>query len=247
MKRLISTIKLDEDNPNLRCIVIAAGKGKIFSSGHDLKELSREAGPSIHKEVFDTAEQLMQTIIRSPVPIIAKVDGHAAAAGCQLVAQCDLAICSDRAKFSTPGINVGIFCSTPCIPLSRSVPRKSALEMLYTGEPIDAKEAYRIGLVNRVVPQEKLDVELDKLVDSILNKSRYVVELGKRFFYEQIDMKMTDAYHLGGTVMRENLLMVDAEEGINAFIAKRKPKWGNDLKPKSEIKDSYYDHYDGKK
>lgn len=170
----------------------------------------------------------MQKISQYPVPIIAAVDGLAAAAGCQLVAACDIAICTERSSFSTPGANFGIFCSTPGIPLVRNVPRKTAMYMLFTGFSISGKEAYEAGLVSKVVPNDKLEEEIEKITAAINYKSRSIVHIGKTFLYEQMDLEVPTAYFLGTEKMVHNLRMKDAQEGIDSFIQKRKPVWSHD-------------------
>ncbi|XP_014476704.1 PREDICTED: enoyl-CoA hydratase domain-containing protein 3, mitochondrial isoform X2 [Dinoponera quadriceps] len=227
LKALMSEIKKDENNQELRSIVLTSVTGKVFSAGHNLKELTATSNKS-HTEVFETCSELMQAISESPVPVIAAVDGLAAAAGCQLVAACDIAVCTDRSLFSTPGANLGIFCSTPGIPLVRNVPRKNASYMLFTGFPISGREAYECGLVSKVVPTDKLDEEVHRITDAINKKSRSVMHIGKMFLHEQINLDVTTAYRRGTETMVENLKMRDAQEGIRSFLEKRKPKWSHD-------------------
>lgn len=227
LKTLVTEIKKDEDNKDLRSIVLTSVPGKVFSAGHNLKELTA-ANAKSHKDVFETCSELMRAISQSPVPVIAAVDGLAAAAGCQLVAACDIAVCTERSSFSTPGANLGIFCSTPGIPLVRNVPRKSAMYMLFTGFPISSKEAYEYGLVSKVVANDKLDEEVRRITDAINTKSRSVVHIGKTFLYEQIALDITTAYALGTEKMVNNLKMGDAQEGIRSFLEKRKPNWSHD-------------------
>lgn len=167
----------------------------------------------------------MLSIIKSPVPVIAQIDGLAAAAGCQLIATCDIVVCTDRSTFSTPGANFGIFCSTPGIAVSRTVNRMKASQMLLTGLPVNSQEALISGLVSSVVPVEELEKEVEKMTGAISSKSRSVIELGKRFFYEQLSMDISTAYKHGGDVMTQNVSHADGVEGIQSFIAKRKPKW----------------------
>ncbi|XP_023017373.1 enoyl-CoA hydratase domain-containing protein 3, mitochondrial [Leptinotarsa decemlineata] len=226
MQNLVEHITQDENNQELRVIVLAA-EGSIFSAGHNLKELTPEVGRSQHEEVFKLASQLMYSIIDSPVPVIAQVDGLAAAAGCQLVAQCDIAICSNISKFSTPGVNFGLFCSTPGIPLARKAHRTTALKMLLTGEAISAAEAKSSGLVTTVCPSEDLEKEVKRTCEAIKLKSRSVVELGKKFYYRQVDMDIKKAYELGGGQMVENLSIADGKEGVRSFVEKRKPRWSH--------------------
>ncbi|EGI60154.1 Enoyl-CoA hydratase domain-containing protein 3, mitochondrial [Acromyrmex echinatior] len=228
LKTLVTEIKRDEDNKDLRSIVLMSEPGKVFSAGHNLKELTATNAKS-HKDVFEICSELMRAISQSPVPVIAAVDGLAAAAGCQLVAACDIAVCTERSSFSTPGANVGIFCSTPGIPLVRNVPRKNAMYMLFTGFPISGKEAYECGLVSKVVANDKLDEEIRRITDAINMKSRSVVHFGKTFLYEQITLDISTAYALGTEKMVNNLKMKDAQEGIQSFLEKRKPNWSHDL------------------
>ncbi len=211
-------------------VVILAANGPAFCAGHDLKELNRrradeDQGRSYFKHIFSMCSAVMQQIVTLPQPVIAAVQATATAAGCQLVASCDLAIASRAAKFATPGVNIGLFCSTPMVALSRNVPRKAAMEMLLTGEMISAEEASRIGLVNRVVaPGSERDEALD-LAKKIATKSTLTVKVGKEAFYRQLEMPLAEAYKYTSEVMVENMLARDAEEGIGAFIEKRQPKW----------------------
>ncbi|KAL6439798.1 hypothetical protein ACFW04_004080 [Cataglyphis niger] len=227
LKILLKEIKRDENNKDLRSIILMSDSGKVFSAGHNLKELA-VTNAKFHKDVFETCVELMRAISQSPVPVIAAVDGLAAAAGCQLVAACDIAVCTERSSFSTPGANLGIFCSTPGIPLVRNVPRKNAMYMLFTGLPISGREAYECGLVSKVVPNDKLDEEVRRIIDAINAKSRSVIHLGKTFLYKQMDLDMSTAYFLGTEKMVNNLKMKDAQEGIRSFLEKRKPNWSHD-------------------
>ncbi len=214
---------------SVRAVILAAN-GSAFSAGHDLKELNAhradpDRGRAYFKHIVTTCGAVMQQIVRLPQPVIAAVQGTATAAGCQLVASCDLAVASAAARFATPGVNIGLFCSTPMVALSRNVARKPALEMLLTGEPIAAEEALRIGLVNRVVkPGTERETALT-LGRKIASKSTHVVKIGKEAFYRQLEMGLTDAYELTAEVMVENMLTRDAEEGISAFVEKRAPTW----------------------
>ncbi|XP_068200594.1 enoyl-CoA hydratase domain-containing protein 3, mitochondrial [Palaemon carinicauda] len=193
-----------------------------------MDEQTTKEGRAYHMEVFDSCSRLMLALQSLKVPVIAKVNGIAAAAGCQLVASCDIVIATDKSSFSTPGGNVGIFCSTPGIPLVRCVPRKVAAHMLLTGLPISADEALRAGLVSKVVPESELDSEVERTVDAILNKSKVVIALGKSFMYRQLELKVEDAYREGSNVMVDNINMIDGQEGINSFIEKRKPNWSHE-------------------
>ncbi|KAL0821818.1 hypothetical protein ABMA28_005225 [Loxostege sticticalis] len=227
MDNLIEAINTNKDDTSLRAIVLSA-KGNVFSAGHNLKELQSSSGVEQHKLVFRKATELMKSIVLSPVPVIAKVNGFATAAGCQLVATCDMIVCSDTSKFSTPGANFGIFCSTPGIAVGRSVPKSRATYMLFTGEPITAQEAYESGLVTKVVPADLLDEEVNKIVEKIKHKSRSVIALGKKFYYEQIDLGLFEAYKLGEDVMVRNINTNDGQEGIKSFVEKRKAKWSHE-------------------
>ncbi|CAD6227637.1 GSCOCG00001317001-RA-CDS [Cotesia congregata] len=227
MKILTWNLERDDDKESLRAIVIAAAPGKVFSAGHNLKELTTAKGNKHHYEVFETAANLMKTITNSPVPVIAAVDGLAAAAGCQLVSSCDIVICTERSSFSTPGANFGIFCSTPGIPLVRNVPQKIASYMLYTGLPLTAQEALNAGLVSKVVPNDRLYEGVKETTDTIKSKSRAVVQLGKKFLFEQQELDLSSAYYYGTEIMLQNLELKDAQEGIKSFVEKRKPVWKN--------------------
>ncbi|KAK0172633.1 hypothetical protein PV328_005929 [Microctonus aethiopoides] len=227
MKIILWNLQKDENNPSLRSIVIAASPGKVFSAGHNLKELTSAVGNDHHHEVFNTAANLMKVIANFPVPVIAAVDGLAAAAGCQLVSACDIAICTERSSFSTPGVNFGIFCSTPGIPLVRNVHRKVASHMLLTGLPLSAYEAYDAGLVSKVVNNDNLMTEIKKTTDAINSKSRAVIQLGKKFIHEQLELDEASAYSCGTEIMIGNLELKDAQEGIKSFIEKRKPIWSH--------------------
>jgi enoyl-CoA hydratase/carnithine racemase len=206
-------------------VVVLAANGKGFCAGHDLKELRAHPDAAWQRELFDACSRMMLKLTRLPQPVIARVHGIATAAGCQLVSMCDLAVAADTAKFALPGVNVGVFCSTPAVGVGRNVARKRVMEMLLTGEPIDASTALAWGLVNRVVPLQELDAAVARFTDIIKARSRSVVAMGKRAFYEQIDRPLPDAYVLTGEVMACNLLDPDAAEGIDAFIAKRAPRW----------------------
>ncbi len=223
MEELIATFEEASATPDVRAIVIAAA-GPAFSAGHDLSEMvGRDA--TFYQQLFDVCTELMETIHRVPQPVIAKVSGIATAAGCQLVASCDLAVAAEGTKFATPGVKIGLFCSTPMVPLSRAVGRKRALEMLLTGEPIDAATALDWGLVNRVVPTGELDAAVDELVDRIARSSPLIVTIGKEAFYAQVELDEHRAYELTKAVMSKNALAGDAQEGIGAFLEKRPPVW----------------------
>ena len=211
-------------------VIVLAAEGVAFCAGHDLKEMtahrcSDDAGRAAFTKIFAQCSRLMQTIVRHPKPVIAEVQGIATAAGCQLVASCDLAVASAAARFATPGVNIGLFCSTPMVALSRNVARKHAMEMLLTGEMIGADEALRMGLVNRVVPADVLEGETMKLARVIAEKPRRTVKIGKEAFYRQLEMPLAEAYDHASAVMTTNMLAAEAEEGIGAFIDKRAPEW----------------------
>ncbi len=211
-------------NEKLRVVVIA-GAGKAFCAGHDLKEMRGNHSKEFMQGLFRQCGELMLTITRMPQPVIARVHGIATAAGCQLVSMCDLAVAADVARFAVSGINVGLFCSTPAVGLARNLGRKAALEMLLTGEFIDAMEARSKGLVNRVVPTDALDAEVEKLAQSILSKSAIAVRMGKGMYYKQLEMGLVEAYDYAGEVMACNMMSEDAAEGIDAFMQKRPPNY----------------------
>ena len=207
-------------------VVVLAGAGRGFCAGHDLKEMRAHPDRDWQREMFDACGRMMLRLTELPQPVVARVHGIATAAGCQLVSMCDLAVAVDGARFALPGVNVGVFCSTPAVGVARNVARKRVLEMLFTGEPIDAPTALAWGLVNRVVPAGELDAAVARFTDAIRAKSRTVIALGKRAFYEQIERGQGDAYALCGDVMAGNLLLPDAAEGIDAFLGRRPPSWG---------------------
>jgi len=215
----------------VRAVVIAA-EGSVFSAGHDLKELmghrsEGDGGRGYTQHIMQCCSAMMLSILRLPQPVIAAVEGTATAAGCQLVATCDLAVASAAAKFCTPGTHIGLFCSTPMVALSRNVGRKHAMEMLLTGDTITAEDAYRIGLVNRVVEPGTARHHALRLAQKITAKSAAVVKLGKEAFYRQLEMGISDAYAYAGEVMVQNMMARDAAEGISAFLEKRAPRWDN--------------------
>ena len=206
-------------------VVIIAGSGPAFCAGHDLREMRAHPEEASAAATFNLCSQLMQRIIALPQPVIAQVHGVATAAGCQLVATCDLAIAADSARFATPGVNIGLFCSTPMVALSRAVPRKQAMEMLLTGDMIPADRAREIGLVNRVVPEAALAATTTALAAAIAAKSALTVAIGKAAFYRQAELPLADAYLYAAAVMTRNMMAHDAAEGIDAFLAKRHPVW----------------------
>jgi enoyl-CoA hydratase/carnithine racemase len=213
-----------EPDPSIRVVVIA-GAGRGFCAGHDLKELRAHPDLEWQRTLFTDCAAVMLRLTRLPQPVIARVHGIATAAGCQLVAMCDLAVAADSATFALPGVNVGVFCSTPAVAVGRNIARKRVMEMLLTGDPIDAKTALAWGLVNRVVPLTNLDTTIDALAAGIASKSATVVGEGKRLFYEQIEQGMPGAYARAGEAMACNLLTPEAAEGIDAFVGKRPPRW----------------------
>lgn len=206
-------------------VVVLAAKGKAFCAGHDLKEMRATRDQAYYTDLFNRCSHMMLTINRLPQPVIAKVQGLATAAGCQLVAACDLAVAVDTACFATSGINVGLFCATPAVAVSRNLPRKHALGMLLTGDFIDAQTALQWGLVNRVVPAEELDATVQALVETIKAKSFVAVATGKQMFYQQLELGLTEAYRYASEVMACNMMTEDAAEGIDAFIEKRPAVW----------------------
>jgi enoyl-CoA hydratase/carnithine racemase len=223
MQELVVVLRRASAEPEARAIVLEAA-GPAFSAGHDLSEMIGRDAPFFQR-LFDVCTELMETIHRLPQPVIAKVHGTATAAGCQLVAACDLAVAAEGARFATPGVKIGLFCSTPMVPLSRAIGRKRALEMLLTGQPIDAPTALDWGLVNRVVADDALDAEVDALVDAIARSSPLTVGLGKEAFYSQIELDEHRAYDLTKAVMAMNARADDAQEGMSAFLEKRSPEW----------------------
>merc|ERR1719244_541360 len=207
--------------------VVLRGEGKVFSAGHNLKEMTLDTGLEYHQKIFDTCEEMMRLVGQVPVPVVGVVTGLAAAAGCQLISSCDLVVAGPNARFSTPGASVGLFCHTPGIPLARRVPREVSGYMLLTGEPITAQEAYNAGLVSKLVEEDKVEEEVEKICAAIASKPRGVIALGKKFYQQQIEMAMTAAYPTGGKVMADNLWYKDAQEEIAAFKEKRRPVFGH--------------------
>jgi len=206
-------------------VVVIAGAGPAFSAGHDLRELRAAPDRATYEAVFDLCSRVMQRVVRLRQPVIARVHGVASAAGCQLVASADLAVAADTARFATPGVDIGLFCSTPMVALSRAVGRKAAMEMLLTGDMVDAHRARELGLVNRVVAEAELDGAVGALAGQIAGKSRLTVAIGKEAFYRQAEMDLSSAYSFASEVMIRNMLARDAEEGIDAFLQKRHPVW----------------------
>ena len=223
MRELTAELERQAARPEVRAVVLRAN-GPAFSAGHDLRELVDRTLDE-EQEVFETCTRMMETVQRVPQPVIAAVQGIATAAGCQLVATCDLAIASEEARFATPGVKIGLFCSTPMVAVSRCIGRKRALEMLLTGRPIDAHTAAEWGLVNRVVPAAELDAAALELARQVASASPLTLRIGKHAFYEQIDVGQDEAYRLMSRTMAENAMTCDAQEGMSAFLEKRRPTW----------------------
>jgi enoyl-CoA hydratase/carnithine racemase len=223
LQRELDSLAGDE---SVRVLVLAA-EGKAFCAGHDLREMRARPSQEYYERLFAQCSRMMLSLVRLPVPVIARVQGIATAAGCQLVAQCDLAVAASNARFAVSGVNLGLFCSTPGVPLSRNVSRKRAFEMLVTGEFIDAREALARGLVNRVVESADLEAETERLVASIVAKPRVAVAMGKELFYRQAELALSSAYEAAGKTMACNMMEEAALEGVQAFIEKRPPRWGS--------------------
>jgi enoyl-CoA hydratase/carnithine racemase len=224
MEALTAELRRLGDDPAVKVVVIG-GAGPAFCAGHDLREMRGRPERAAYEETFAVCSRLMLAITRLPKPVIARVHGIATAAGCQLVATCDLAVAAETARFATPGVNIGLFCSTPMVALSRAVGRKAAMEMLLTGELIDAARAREIGLVNRVVPDAMLDEATATLAEGIAAKSPLTLAIGKEAFHAQAEMRLEEAYRYASEVMTRNMLARDAAEGIDAFLQKRQPVW----------------------
>jgi enoyl-CoA hydratase/carnithine racemase len=229
MELLMGELQKAAEDGEVRVVVLAS-TGDVFSAGHDLKEMTEhradaDGGVAFFEETFALAADLMLEITRLPKPVIAQIDGLATAAGCQLVVSCDLAICTDTATFCTPGVNIGLFCSTPMVAITRAAHRKQAMEMLLTGETIDASTAKDFGLVNRIVPKQYLTQVVTKYASVIASKSPLTLKIGKEAFYRQLEMPTEEAYSDAAQVMVDNMLTADAQEGIGAFLAKRVPSW----------------------
>ncbi len=225
LEALEKRIRELDDDPEVRVVVLTGAGGKAFCAGHDLKEMGAERNYGALKSLFEQCSRVMIALTRLSVPVIARVEGIATAAGCQLVAACDLAVCGEDSRFATSGVKYGLFCSTPMVALSRNVPRKPAMEMLLTGDFIDGREAHRLGLVNEVVPRAELDAAVEALCGRLLDKPRDVLALGKRAFYAQLEMGLEEAYAFTTEVIVENALGASFEEGLRAFVEKRRPVW----------------------
>ena len=226
----LKQIIINADNNKEIKVIIISSTGQVFSAGHNLKEINshrndNDKGLEFFKTLINSCSDLMLKIIHNSKPVIAEINGVATAAGCQLVASCDLAYASDVSKFATPGVNIGLFCSTPMVSLSRVVKNKHALEMLLTGDFIDADKAKMIGLINNSFKEEDLNNEINLIANKISNKSSLTLKIGKKAFYNQAEMKITDAYKYASEIMIKNMMESDSEEGIKAFIEKRKPNW----------------------
>ncbi len=224
MAEMIAALGRAAEDRQARVVVIA-GAGPVFCAGHDLREIRTDRRRESYERLFAQCSELMLAIVRLPKPVIAEVHGVATAAGVQLVASCDLAVAAEEARFATPGVNIGLFCSTPMVALSRAVGRKAAMEMLLTGELIGAARACEIGLVNRVVPSGELRASVDGLARDIAGKSAFTLAIGKEAFYRQAELDLASAYRYAAEVMTTNMLAADAGEGIDAFLAKRAPRW----------------------
>lgn len=224
LNKLTDTFRAIEEQEDVR-VVIIEGSGNGFCAGHDLNELRSINDQEKHKKIFKICSEMMISIMQLSKPVIAKVHGSATAAGCQLVATCDLAICSNDATFATPGVQIGLFCSTPMVALSRNINRKQSMAMLLTGEKVSAEKAKEIGLVNDCVAKDKLETKVLELANKISSKSRKSVKIGKGAFYKQLEMGISDSYDFTSQIMAENMMAHDAKEGISAFIEKRTPEW----------------------
>ena len=226
---LLGALQLEIDSiandESVRVVVLAA-EGKAFCAGHDLREMRAAPSQEYYERLFAQCSRMMLSLTRLPVPVIARVQGIATAAGCQLVAQCDLAVAASTARFAVSGVNLGLFCSTPGVALARNLSRKQAFEMLVTGESIDAREALARGLVNRVVEAQHLDAAIEALLASILAKPRVAIAMGKELFYRQVELGLQGAYQAAGETMARNMMEAAALEGVQAFIEKRAPRWG---------------------
>jgi enoyl-CoA hydratase/carnithine racemase len=224
LQRALDTAGEDE---GVNVVVIEAAGEKVFCAGHDLKEFLDNNSPKFSKTIASECSRMMQTIVALPKPVIAKVAGVATAAGCQLVAACDLAVAADTSRFATPGVNIGLWCSTPMVALSRAIAPKHAMQMLLTGRMIDAETALRFGLVNETVPRDRLDARTRELAQEIASKSQYTVALGKAAFYRQLGLDLASAYDYASEVVVRNMMAEDAAEGISAFVQRRQPVWKN--------------------
>ena len=229
INELSEVFRMAESDNEIKVIILSS-IGKVFCAGHNLKDLNskrseNDNGEHYYKKLFQMCSELMISINRHSKPVIAMIDGIATAAGCQLISSCDLAYSSENSQFATPGVNIGLFCSTPMVPLSRTVGKKQAMEMLLTGDLIDAKKALSIGLINNIFETEKLEENVLKIANKIASKSSATIKIGKDAFYKQKDMSLKEAYDYTSKIMTENMLHKDSEEGITAFLEKRSPNW----------------------
>lgn len=225
LQKLSRRLEEVAERPEIRVLILGTA-GRVFCAGHDLKEVQSQLGDDqAQLALFQKCSQVMQQLVRLPKPVIAQVQGVATAAGCQLVASCDLAVAAESARFATPGVNIGLFCSTPMVALTRNLSRKAAMEMLLTGEMLPAQRAYELGLINRVVADEQLEEATLALAQQIAGKSPKTLAIGKEAFYQQLEMPLSEAYAYTSEVMTENLMALDAHEGICAFVEKRPPQW----------------------
>ena len=229
INELSEVFEMAESDNEIKVIILSS-TGKVFCAGHNLKDLNskrseNDNGEHYYKKLFQMCSELMISINKHSKPVIAMIDGIATAAGCQLISSCDLAYSSENSQFATPGVNIGLFCSTPMVPLSRTVGKKQAMEMLLTGDLIDAKKALSIGLINNVFETEKLEENVLKIANKIASKSSATIKIGKDAFYKQKDMSLKEAYDYTSKIMTENMLHKDSEEGITAFLEKRSPNW----------------------
>lgn len=229
-RELLKHLTADWENKDLRVIVLDS-EGPLFSAGHNLNEMTTKNNVEVHNEIFHLASQVMFAITDCPVPVVGKIKAGAFAAGCQLVAQCDIAVCTPNCKFATPGANVGIFCSTPGVAISRCVHPMVTRHMLLTGLPLTANEAKENGLVFKVCKEEDIDKEVDHICQSIMSKSRAIIMRGKRFYYRQVDLPLKEAFKLGEKEMIDTLSLKDTQEGIDSFLQKRKPHWSHRADP----------------
>jgi len=226
MERIIDDLNTAAKDESVRSVVVR-GEGKVFSSGHNLKEMTADTGYDFHMKIFNTCTEMMLLVENLPVPVISVVNGVAAAAGCQFIASSDIVVATPQSKFSTPGASVGLFCHTPGIPLARRVPRAISGYMLLTGESITGEDAFRAGLVSRLVDEDLLDAEVSRICASIASKPKKVITLGKQFYKKQMELPLKSAYEAGGLVMAENLWYKDTQEGIQSFKEKRHPVWSH--------------------
>ena len=226
LTKINNELKKIKDDKKIRVLIISAN-GPSFCSGHDLKEINSSNNKDNYIKLFNLCSDVMLSFVNLSIPVIASVHSTATAAGCQLVATCDLAIASENARFATPGVNIGLFCSTPMVALSRNISKKNSMEMLLTGDMIDANTAKDYGLINKVVPEKDLENTVFEIASKILKKSSKTIAIGKKAFYEQLELGILDAYKYTSTVMANNMVQYNAQEGVKAFLEKRKPNWND--------------------